>query len=84
MVVTDNFLFPSSAMMKVRVTNMNGVDSIVEVGKDWTCDKVSLPSKCFFFFFFLRIYLNIFAFSIKEAHDCSKQCFVCVCVCVIL
>ncbi|CAG5118123.1 unnamed protein product [Candidula unifasciata] len=42
MVVTDNFLFPSSAMMKVRVTNMNGVDSIVEVGKDWTCDKVKL------------------------------------------
>ncbi|KAK6979770.1 ubiquitin-associated domain-containing protein 1 [Biomphalaria glabrata] len=42
MVVTDSFLFPPSAMMKVRVTNMNGVDTIVDVGKDWTCDKVKL------------------------------------------
>ncbi|CAL1525919.1 unnamed protein product [Lymnaea stagnalis] len=42
MVVSDSFLFPPSAMMKVRVTNMNGVDTIVDVGKDWTCDKVKL------------------------------------------
>ncbi|KAH9503386.1 Ubiquitin-associated domain-containing protein 1 [Bulinus truncatus] len=42
MVVSDSFLFPPSAMMKVRVTNMNGVDTIADVGKDWTCDKVKL------------------------------------------
>ncbi|XP_059145826.1 ubiquitin-associated domain-containing protein 1-like [Physella acuta] len=42
MVVSDSFLFPPSAMMKVRVTNMNGVDAVVDVGKDWTCEKVKL------------------------------------------
>ncbi|KAK3744842.1 hypothetical protein RRG08_050781 [Elysia crispata] len=42
MVVTDSFLFPPSATMRVRVTNMNGVSTVAEVGKDWTCDKVKL------------------------------------------
>ncbi|XP_005094980.1 ubiquitin-associated domain-containing protein 1 [Aplysia californica] len=42
MVVTDSLLFPPSAMMKVRVTNMSGVDAVAEVGRDWTCDKVKL------------------------------------------
>ncbi|RUS83261.1 hypothetical protein EGW08_008984 [Elysia chlorotica] len=42
MVVTDSFLFPPSATMKVRVTNMNGVSTVADVGKDWTCDKVKL------------------------------------------
>ena len=40
MVVSDNLLFPPPAAMRVRVTNMSGVDVVTDVKPDWTCDKV--------------------------------------------
>ena len=43
MVVSDSCLFPPSNM-KVRITNSEGTDYIVDLHPDWTVDKVKIMS----------------------------------------